>query len=240
MDTVPTSLSPAGSKATPKTVMVIEDDPGIRLVLRTALEDDGYEVLEVSTGEAALVHAQDGSADVVLVDLRLPGIHGFDVVRSMRATSKVPIIIVTAQADSHDVVAGLEAGADDYVTKPFVTKELLARVRTQLRRSADETGPEVLACGPFRLRPETAEVIVRGEPVALSRTEFKLLEELMAAKERVLSRDDLLRRVWGYRNPGDGRVVDNLVYRLRSKIENDPGEPEHLITVRGFGYRLRA
>jgi DNA-binding response OmpR family regulator len=223
-----------------RSVMVIEDDPDIRLVLRTALEDDGYEVLEATTGEAALVYAQDSSADVVLVDLRLPGIHGLDVVRSMRATSKVPIIIVTAQADSHDVVAGLEAGADDYVTKPFVTKELLARVRSQIRRTSEERGPVVLSCGPYLLRPETAEVLVHGELVALSRTEFKLLEELMAAQERVLSRDDLLRRVWGYRNPGDGRVVDNLVYRLRSKIERDPGEPEHLVTVRGFGYRLKA
>ena len=223
-----------------RSVLVIEDDPGIRLVLRTALEDDGYEVLEAATGEAALVHAQDGTADVVLVDLRLPGIHGLDVVRSMRATSRVPIIIVTAQADSHDVVAGLEAGADDYVTKPFVTKELLARVRSQIRRTVDDQARVVLSCGPYRLRPETAEVLVRGDPVALSRTEFKLLEELMAARERVLSRDDLLRRVWGYQNPGDGRVVDNLVYRLRNKIETDPGEPEHLVTVRGFGYRLKA
>lgn len=221
--------------------MIIEDDEGIRLVLRTALEDEGYEVLECETGEQALTLAQDEAADVVLVDLRLPGIHGLDVVRSLRATSRVPIIVVTAQVDSHDVVAGLEAGADDYVTKPFVTKELLARVRTQIRRTSDpDATSSVLTCGPFELRPDTAEVLVSGSPVSLSRTEFKLLEELINSGERVVSRDDLLRRVWGYRNPGDGRVVDNLVYRLRSKIEEDPAQPLHLITVRGFGYRLKA
>ncbi len=221
--------------------MIIEDDEGIRLVLRTALEDEGYEVLECETGEQALTLAQDEAADVVLVDLRLPGIHGLDVVRSLRATSRVPIIVVTAQVDSHDVVAGLEAGADDYVTKPFVTKELLARVRTQIRRTSDpDATSSVLMCGPFELRPDTAEVLVSGSPVSLSRTEFKLLEELINSGERVVSRDDLLRRVWGYRNPGDGRVVDNLVYRLRSKIEEDPAQPLHLITVRGFGYRLKA
>lgn len=221
--------------------MIIEDDEGIRLVLRTALEDEGYEVLECETGEQALTLAQDEAADVVLVDLRLPGIHGLDVVRSLRATSRVPIIVVTAQVDSHDVVAGLEAGADDYVTKPFVTKELLARVRTQIRRTSDpDSTSSVLSCGPFELRPDTAEVLVSGSPVSLSRTEFKLLEELINSGERVVSRDDLLRRVWGYRNPGDGRVVDNLVYRLRSKIEVDPAQPIHLVTVRGFGYRLKA
>ena len=220
--------------------MVIEDDEGIRLVLRTALEDEGYEVLECETGEQALILNQDEAADVVLVDLRLPGIHGLDVVRSLRATSRVPIIVVTAQVDSHDVVAGLEAGADDYVTKPFVTKELLARIRTQIRRGADTGSAGPMSCGPYVLRPDTAEVLVRGEPVSLSRTEFKLLEELMASGESVRSRDELLRSVWGYRNPGDGRVVDNLVYRLRSKIEEDPAQPAHLVTVRGFGYRLKA
>ncbi len=224
-----------------KSVMIIEDDEGIRLVLRTALEEEGYQVLECETGEQALTLTQDEAADVVLVDLRLPGIHGLDVVRSLRATSRVPIIVVTAQVDSHDVVAGLEAGADDYVTKPFVTKELLARIRTQIRRSSDDStkaGP--LSCGPYELRAATAEVLVAGQAVALSRTEFKLLEELMEAEERVLSRDELLRNVWGYRHPGDGRVVDNLIYRLRSKIEDDPAQPAHLVTVRGFGYRLKA
>jgi len=223
--------------------MIVEDDPDIRLVLSTYLEDEGYRVLEAATGEAALALVLDETPDIALVDLRLPGIHGFDVIRSIRGTSHLPIICVTAQADSHDVVAGLEAGADDYVTKPFVPKELGARIRAQLRRSGvveGEQQQDVVACGPIMVRPETAEAFKDGEPMALSRTEFKVLQELILAKGRILSRDDLLRRVWGYGNAGDGRVVDNLIYRLRSKIEQDPAEPEYLITVRGFGYRLKA
>ncbi len=220
--------------------MVVEDDEEIRLVLRYALEDEGYRVLEAPNGEQALILGQDEDPDVLLVDLRLPGIHGLDVVRSVRATSRVPIIVVTAQADSHDVVSGLEAGADDYVTKPFVTKELMARIRAQIRRATDVSDEGLLECGEVRLRPDTAEVEVGERIVPLSPTEFKLLAELIGARERVVSRDDLLRNVWGYRNPGDGRVVDNLVYRLRAKMEADPADPVHLLTVRGFGYRLKA
>ena len=221
--------------------MLVEDDPDIRLVLRVALEDEGYEVLEAESGERALVLALDEAADVILVDLRLPGIQGLDVIRTLRGSSRVPIIVVTAQTDSHDVVAGLEAGADDYVTKPFVTKELLARIRAQIRRTSVSDEPEqTLECGPMVLSLDTAVVSVRGATIALSRTEFKVLHELMAARERVLSRDDLLKRVWGYQHAGDGRIVDNLIYRLRSKVERDPADPEHLVTVRGFGYRLKA
>ena len=149
---------------------------------------------------------------------------------------------MTAQADSHDVVAGLEAGADDYVTKPFVPKELGARIRAQLRRIATESGEQrqdVIACGPIVIRPGTAEAFKDGEPLALSRTEFRVLQELIQEGGRVLSRDDLLRRVWGYGNAGDGRVVDNLIYRLRAKLEVDAAKPDHLVTVRGFGYRLK-
>ena len=188
----------------------------------------------------------DERVDVVLVDLRLPGIQGLDLVRSLRATSQVPIIIVTAQTDSHDVVAGLEAGADDYVTKPFVAKELMARIRTQLRRTqANEDEPveehqQALICGPIELRPDAAEVLRKGQPVPVSRIEFYVLMELIGARGRVLSRDYLLRKVWGYGNAGDGRVVDNLIYRLRSKIEDDPANPQLLTTVRGFGYRMKA
>jgi DNA-binding response OmpR family regulator len=235
-----------------RTVMIVEDDTAIRMVLRTNLEDEGYRVLEAVTAEQGLVIVLDEAPDVVLVDLRLPGIQGLDLVRSLRATSQVPIIIVTAQTDSHDVVAGLEAGADDYVTKPFVAKELMARIRTQLRRATpadgDEEGHEEgdsenaerLVCGPIELRTGTAEVLRLGEPVPVSRIEFYVLAELIGAKGKVLSRDHLLRKVWGYGNAGDGRVVDNLVYRLRNKIEQDPANPELLLTVRGFGYRMKA
>lgn len=224
-----------------RSVLVVEDDDAIRLVLRTNLEDEGYRVIESVTAEQALVEMIDERVDVVLVDLRLPGIQGLDLIRSLRATSQVPIIIVTAQTDSHDVVAGLEAGADDYVTKPFVAKELMARIRTQLRRSqAAEEESTALTCGPIELRPDTAEVLRYGSPVPVSRIEFYVLAELIGARGKVLSRDYLLRKVWGYGNAGDGRVVDNLVYRLRSKIEDDPANPELLTTVRGFGYRMKA
>ena len=229
-----------------RTVLVVEDDEAIRLVLRTNLEDDGYRVIEVGTAEEGLVRIMDERVDVVLVDLRLPGIQGLDLVRSLRATSQVPIIIVTAQTDSGDVIAGLEAGADDYVTKPFVAKELMARIRTQLRRSqaSEEEVPQEnqqsLICGPIELRPDAAEVLRRGQPVPVSRIEFYVLLELIGARGRVLSRDYLLRKVWGYGNAGDGRVVDNLIYRLRSKIEDDPANPQLLTTVRGFGYRMKA
>jgi DNA-binding response OmpR family regulator len=233
-----------------RTVMIVEDDDAIRMVLRTNLEDEGYRVLEAVTAEQGLVIVLDEAPDVVLVDLRLPGIHGLDLVRSLRATSQVPIIIVTAQTDSHDVVAGLEAGADDYVTKPFVAKELMARIRTQLRRATpndddddgleDNESAERLVCGPIELRTGTAEVLRLGEPVPVSRIEFYVLAELIGAKGKVLSRDHLLRKVWGYGNAGDGRVVDNLIYRLRNKIEQDPANPELLLTVRGFGYRMKA
>ncbi len=226
-----------------RTVLVVEDDEAIRLVLRTNLEDDGYRVLEAGTAEQGLILMLDERVDVVLVDLRLPGIQGLDLVRSLRATSQVPIIIVTAQTDSHDVVAGLEAGADDYVTKPFVAKELMARIRTQLRRAnpiEEEEDSPTLVCGPIELRPESAEVLRNGEPLPVSRIEFYVLAELIGARGRVLSRDYLLRKVWGYGNAGDGRVVDNLIYRLRSKIEEDPATPQLLTTVRGFGYRMKA
>ncbi len=222
-----------------RSVLVVEDDPAIRLVLRTNLEDEGYRVIEAETGERALLRMIDEKADVVLVDLRLPGIQGLDLIRSLRGESQVPIIIVTAQTDSHDVVAGLEAGADDYVTKPFVSKELTARIRTLLRRASPTADdPQKLVCGPIELRLDSAEVLRDGTPVPVSRIEFYVLVELIGANGMVLSRDHLLRTVWGYGNAGDGRVVDNLVYRLRSKIEVDPAHPVLLKTVRGFGYRM--
>ncbi|MHB1166066.1 MAG: response regulator [Candidatus Nanopelagicales bacterium] len=224
-----------------RAVMMVEDDEAIRLVLRANLEDEGYRTVEAETAEEALVMLVDEQPDVILVDMRLPGIQGLDLIRSIRGTSKVPILVVSAQGDSHDVVAGLEAGADDYVTKPFVTKELMARIRTQLRRVApvEEEEPAGLSCGPVEMRLGTYEVLKRGADIPLSRIEFYVLYELIAARGRVLSRDQLLRKVWGYGNAGDGRIVDNLVYRLRSKLEDDPANPRLIVTVRGFGYRMR-
>ena len=225
-----------------RSVLVVEDDAEIRLVLRTNLENEGYVVYEAETAERALVLMIDEVIDLVVVDLRLPGIQGMDLIHSLRGTSEVPIIIVTAQARSSDVVAGLEAGADDYVTKPFIARELMARIGTLLRRAAPTQIPPnpPMVCGPVEVLPDVAKVLLRGMPVQVSRIELKVLAELIRAEGRVLSRDYLLRTVWGYHVPGDGRVVDNLVYRLRSKIEDDPANPALLTTVRGFGYRMLA
>ena len=219
--------------------MVVEDDAAIRMVLKAHLTDEGHDVLECSNAEQALVLLVDEHPDVILIDMRLPGIHGLDLVRSVRGTSQVPIIIVSAQTDSHDVVAGMEAGADDYVTKPFVAKELMARIRRQVRRGEPTTSDlPSLKCGPLELRPATGQALLGSQQLALSRIEFDVLAELMSARGRVLSRDELLRDVWGYSSMGDGRIVDSLIYRLRGKIESDAANPQLLLTVRGFGYRM--
>jgi DNA-binding response OmpR family regulator len=221
-------------------VLTVEDDERIRSVMRLALEDEGYMVSEAATGEEAVEMFGSGGYDVVLVDLMLPGISGFDVCRKLRRGSDVPIVIVTAKADTHDVVAGLEAGADDYVTKPFVGKELAARIRALLRRvrSTDTTAP-TLEFGDLRVARAAGEVTVGGRPVALTKTEFRLLCELAENAGLVLSREQLLERVWDYGYFGDGRLVDAHIRRLRTKIETDPAQPRHVVTVRGLGYKLQ-
>ena len=197
-------------------ILVIEDDPGIRLVLRTVLEEEGYDVTEAASGEDGLAACAAQLPDLALVDLRLPGIHGLDVVRSLRGLAQIPIMIVTAQADSHDVVAGLEAGADDYVVKPFVTKEVTARVRALMRRAGPSPRPDgSMLVGDLEIRPETAEVLLRGEHVPLSRTEFLVVQELANAGGAVLSRGDLLRRVWGYGGVGDYATSNGNVAAVR-------------------------
>ncbi len=224
-------------------ILLIEDDDRIRMSMRLALEDEGHEVVEAALAEQGLaLFSQDG-ADVVLVDLMLPDIDGFECTRQLRRTSDVPIIMVTARTDTHDVVAGLEAGADDYVTKPFEMKELSARIRALRRRSrpasADIPGGEVIKIGDLEIRPDAGEVRRGDTPIHLTRTEFRLLCELASAPQRVFSRELLLERVWSYDYFGDGRIVDVHVRRLRTKIEADPGQPELLVTVRGLGYKLQ-
>jgi DNA-binding response OmpR family regulator len=220
-------------------VLLIEDDERIRTAMRMALEHEGHKVEEAASGEEGLHVFADQPVDVVLIDLMLPGVDGFEVCRSLRRTSDVPIIMVTARADSHDVVAGLEAGADDYLTKPFVPKELSARIRALMRRVRSEPlTPSRLAFGEVEVLPEEGVVRRRGEEVHLTRTEFQLLSELAANPHRVQRREELLERVWGYDYFGDGRLVDVHVRRLRTKIEDDPGEPHHIVTVRGMGYKL--
>jgi two-component system, OmpR family, response regulator MtrA len=221
-------------------VMTVEDDARIRSALRLALEDEGYGVEEAPDAEIALSLQAQRPSDVVLVDLMLPGMSGFDLCRELRKTSGVPILIVTARNDTHDVVAGLEAGADDYVTKPFVVKELTARIRSLLRRSySGGDAPEKLTFGDVEVLPAAGTVRFRGNDVALTKTEFRLLCELAHNAGIVLSREQLLERIWGYDYFGDARLVDAHVRRLRTKVEVDPANPTLVLTVRGLGYKLQ-
>jgi DNA-binding response OmpR family regulator len=220
-------------------ILIIEDDERIRSSMRLALEDEGYTVDDVASGEEGVSRFTDQPAELVLIDLMLPGIDGFEACRTLRRQSTVPVIMVTARSDTHDVVAGLEAGADDYVTKPFVAKELAARIRALLRRARPiDHGPEALAFGDVELIPDAGVVRRAGVEVHCTRTEFRLLCELAENPGKVLSREQLLERVWGYDYFGDGRLVDVHVRRLRTKVEPDPANPQFILTVRGMGYKL--
>jgi DNA-binding response OmpR family regulator len=221
-------------------ILAVEDDERIRTAVRLALEDEGWEVAEAATGEDALQHFQNQPSDVVLIDIMLPGIDGFEVCRSIRRSSDVPIVMVTARADTHDVVAGLEAGADDYLTKPFAPKELSARIRALLRRArTSEVSSPHLRFGDLEIVPDEGVVRRNGRDVHLTKTEFRVLVELAQSPGRVFSREVLLERIWGYGYFGDGRLVDVHVRRLRTKIEADPANPRHVVTVRGLGYKLQ-
>jgi DNA-binding response OmpR family regulator len=222
-------------------ILTVEDDERIRTAVRMALEDEGWDVVEAESGEEAISSFSNQPTDVVLIDLMLPGIDGFELCRALRRTSDVPIVVVTARTDTHDVVAGLEAGADDYVTKPFQPKELSAQIRALLRRNRPaESGRSHLRFGDLELTPDEGVVRVDGEEVHLTKTEFRLLCELASTPGRVFSREQLLERVWGYDYFGDGRLVDVHVRRLRTKIEADAAHPRHVVTVRGLGYKIQA
>ena len=228
---------------TVNTLLFIEDDDGIRLALRLALEDEGYTVHEAVDGAQGLAAFRQHDVDLVLLDLRLPDMSGFDVCRALRTDSIVPIIIITAQTDTYDMVAGLEAGADDYVTKPVVPKELAARIRALLRRvhlHEVSSAPKSTKLGEIELRREQGIVLRNGEELSLTKTEYRLLCEFADHAGAVLSRDQLLERVWGYEYLGDSRLVDAHVRRLRLKVEDHPDEPKLIVTVRGIGYRLMA
>ncbi len=225
-------------------LLFIEDDDQIRLALRMALEDEGYQVHEAPDGASGLAAFAEREPDLVLLDLRLPDMSGFDVCRALRAASIVPIIIITAQTDTYDLVAGLEAGADDYITKPVVPKELAARIRALLRRvqlqestSAPPGRPASATSSCAGSRASCSRPAARS---SLTKTEFRLLCEFADHAGAVLSRDQLLERVWGYEYLGDSRLVDAHVRRLRVKIEDHPDDPRLIVTVRGLGYRLIA
>ena len=221
-------------------ILTVEDDERIRTAVRLALEDEGWTVSEAENGEQALASFAQLPADVVLIDIMLPDIDGFEVCRAIRRSSDVPIVMVTARDDTHDVVAGLEAGADDYLTKPFAPKELSARIRALLRRvrSADPSSPH-MRFGDLEVIPDQGVVRRNDVEVHLTKTEFKLLVELASSPSKVFSRETLLDKVWGYDYFADGRLVDVHVRRLRTKIEADAANPRHVVTVRGLGYKLQ-
>ena len=207
-----------------------------------ALEDEGYAITEAVDGITGLKAFDLESIDLVLLDLRLPDLSGFEVCRVLRAKSLVPIIIVTAQTDTHDLVAGLEAGADDYVTKPVIAKELAARIRAELRRttltSSMPGSNDRFTVRDIELRVQQGIVLKSGVEILLTKTEFRLLQIFLENQNNVLSRDQLLEIVWGYEYLGDSRLVDAHIRRLRVKIEDSPDDPKIIVTVRGMGYRL--
>jgi len=221
-------------------ILIVEDDERIRTAVRLVLEEEGHLVIETESGEAALeVFAHDPS-NVVLIDIMLPGIDGFEVCRRVRRLSDVPIIMVTARDDSHDIVAGLEAGADDYLSKPFDPKVLSARIRALLRRARPSGTPHShLVIDQLELLADEGTVRVAGKEVHLTHTEFRLLVELASNPNKVFSREDLLETVWDYDYLGDGRLVDVHIRRLRTKVEMDPANPRYVLTVRGMGYKLQ-
>ncbi|MFD5830179.1 response regulator transcription factor [Lentzea sp. NPDC060358] len=219
-------------------VLLVDDDERIRQALRLTLSDEGFTVDEAGSGDTALRRLETESFDVVLLDLTLPGLDGLDVVRTLRARGDLPIIVVTARADARDMIAGLEAGADDYVTKPLLGDVLAARVRALLRRR----GPahDTVRIGDLEIRPQEGLVHRAGERVHLTRTEFRLLLELAGAGGRIVTREQLLRTVWGYDYFGDTRLLDVHIRRLRRKVEANPDDPALVLTVRGAGYRIRS
>lgn len=224
-------------------VLIVEDEEAMATPLAFLLQREGFETAIALTGSDGVEEFRRAGADIVLLDLMLPGMSGIDVFRAIRESSAVPVIMVTARDAEIDRVVGLELGADDYVTKPYSARELIARIRAVLRRSETETDetPEhddVLVAGPVRLDAGRHRVAVRGEEVALPLKEFDLLEYLMLGAGRVLTRGQIIENVWGADYVGDTKTLDVHIKRLRTKIEIDPAEPQHIVTVRGLGYKF--
>jgi two-component system response regulator MtrA len=222
-------------------ILVVDDDARLREILGIALEDEGYGVRLAATGEEAMEALVREEPDLLILDVMLPGRDGFELCREIRTKSLVPILMLTAKTDTVDVVVGLESGADDYVTKPFVTKELVARIRALLRRArGDEQAPRRIVIGDLEISPEGATVTRSGHPLHLTKTEFKLLLALASRPNQVFTREVLLQQVWDYDYFGDSRLVDVHIRRLRAKIEQDPRNPQVVQTVRGLGYKVAA
>jgi two-component system response regulator MtrA len=218
-------------------VLLVEDDLSVREVTRLGLERAGFRVVTARDGREGLALFRSRRPDVVVLDVMLPGLDGLEVCRAIRAESAVPVVMLTALSGTVDVVVGLEAGADDYLTKPFQMPELVARVRAALRRATRLTPSEVVSLGPLRIDLQAYAVSGPGGEIALTPTEFRLLVELARRPGQVFTREMLLERVWGYGYLGDSRLVDVAVQRLRAKVEPDPAHPTLIRTVRGVGYR---
>ncbi len=223
-------------------ILVVEDEASFSDPLSYLLTKEGYDVTVAETGPDGLAEFDRLGADLVLLDLMLPGLSGVDVCRALRQRSSVPVIMLTAKDSEIDKVVGLELGADDYVTKPYSSRELLARIKAVLRRlgEAEDLAPGILEAGPVRMDVERHIVTVDGDPVSLPLKEFELLELLLRNSGRVLTRMQLMDRVWGSDYVGDTKTLDVHVKRLRAKLEPDPGNPRHIVTVRGLGYKLEA
>jgi two-component system response regulator RegX3 len=221
-------------------VLVVEDEQSLREPLVYLLQKEGYDVIEAEDGLKALATFNAHGADIILLDLMLPGMSGNEVCRNIRTTSQVPIIMLTAKDSEIDKVVGLEIGADDYVTKPYSTRELLARMKAILRRNVEPAAPlsGLLVAGPVQMDVERHIVTVHGNKVSMPLKEFELLELLLENINRVLTRGQIIDRVWGSNYFGDTKTLDVHIKRIRSKIEDDPARPVHLMTVRGLGYKF--
>ncbi|TDT30036.1 response regulator [Naumannella halotolerans] len=222
-------------------VLVVDDEENYRETIAYMLRREGFEVVEAADGTAALGEFERAGADIVLLDLMMPGMSGTEVCRQLRTRGTVPVIMLTARDSEIDKVVGLEIGADDYVTKPFSHRELVARIRAVLRRGQDiELLPDVIESGGVRMDVERHVVSVDGKQVKLALKEFELLEMLLRNAGRVMTRGQLIDRIWGVDYVGDTKTLDVHIKRLRSKIEPDPADPSHLVTVRGLGYKFEA
>ena len=221
-------------------ILVVDDDLALAEMIGIVLQNEGFRVVFCGDGSQALAQFQEHHPDLVLLDVMLPGMDGFDVCRAIRHVSDVPIVMLTARSDPSDVVTGLEAGADDYVPKPFKPKELVARVRARLRGRDDNQADEGITLQDLSIDVAGHVVQRDGHVIALTPLEFDLLATLARAPWKVFSREELLEQVWGYRHAADTRLVNVHVQRLRSKIERDPEKPELVVTVRGVGYRAGA
>ncbi len=224
-------------------ILVVEDEASLSEAISFLLTKEGFEVSIAETGPDAIKHFQEKGADLILLDLMLPGLSGTEVCRQIRTHSQVPIIMLTAKDSEIDKVVGLELGADDYVTKPYSSRELIARIRAVLRRgnaSIDTQDVGVLSVGPVRLDIDRHVISVNGNPISLPLKEFELLEFLMRNSGRVLTRNQLIDRVWGGDYVGDTKTLDVHIKRLRAKIEEDPANPVYIQTVRGLGYKMES